>query len=237
VSSDPPPSPARSLKGLSVAVVAGLAACAVTDLAAVVHAIVDNGMWSRVIDDPRSVSAERLELGDTLRLTIGMAQGLAFLATAIVFLIWFGRGMANLALWSIPRHSRAFAIVAWFVPILNWFVPKQAANDLWRAGEPDVRHPLVLDAWWAMWVITNLISFSMFRLGEDRTPAEFRETNQHEIAAGATGVVAALLCIQVVRAITRRHAERAPLARAPEERPRLPFTRQTAWTRPEEPAS
>lgn len=236
---EPSPSPVRSLEGLGAAVVVSLALCAVVDLASIVNLVIDNRMLSQAIEEPGSVSHDRLQLSDTLAAASGGARTLALLVTAILFLVWLARGVGNLSVWSIPRHGRAMSIISWFIPILAWFIPKQVVNDLWRAGEQRDDYPVVFNVWWAMWIVTNLIYFGALRRDATNAElAELRDYNNHDIAASAADVVAAVLCIVVVREITRRHAERAVTAQPAQRWPQAPrdFETRSGWQRPAEDA-
>ena len=207
-----PPSAApqvHRLGGLAKAVEFGLGACIFTDLAVAIHAIVDNRMLGPEIDNPGSVTPERLQLSDQLMMITGLAQALVFLVTAVLFLVWFGRSAANLKRWSHPRHGTAFSVVSWFIPIVSLWIPKQAANDIWRAGEHR-EVPGYVHAWWALFLITSLLYNVIFGY----TPSqgdfeEFRTLNNLEIAGSAVSIVTAVLAIKLVRDASARHARRA----------------------------
>lgn len=106
---------------------------------------------------------------------------------------------------------------AWFVPILNWFRPKQIANDIWRGTDPQPPPrqdeppvaPLV-HWWWAAWLVAGLLGNLSFRLIDDaRTLDAERTAVAVDIAAGISYVVAGVLALRFVRAVTEREAARA----------------------------
>ena len=223
------------LGGLAKAVEFGLGACIFTDLAVAIHAGIDNAMLGKAIADPASVSAERLQLSDQLMMTLGGLQLLAFVVTAILFLVWFGRAASNLKHWEYPRHGTGMSVASWFIPIGNWFLPKQAANDVWRAGEHR-EVPGYVHFWWAAWLIAMLLSNVVFRL----TPSqgdfeEFRTLNTVDIAASAASIVAAVLCIKLVRDVTRRHAQRADEPWSPPLEPAKTQWQPPSYYQPVEP--
>jgi hypothetical protein len=108
---------------------------------------------------------------------------------------------------------------AWFIPIVNWFLPKSLANDIWRGTEPEPPRgaqwteprvaPLV--HWrWAAWVVANILGNLSFRLIDDaRTLDAERTAVAVDIAAGISFVVAGVLALRFVRAVTERAAARA----------------------------
>jgi Domain of unknown function (DUF4328) len=69
---------------------------------------------------------------------------------------------------SEPRYRRGWAIGAWFIPVANLVIPKQLANDLWRAGDPELqprdpgwqRRPVaaIVHWWWAFYLIGSGLS-------------------------------------------------------------------------------
>jgi hypothetical protein len=120
------------------------------------------------------------------------------------------------------RFGTGWAVGAWFVPILNLFRPKQIANDIWRGTDPEQAQagrwteppvaPLV-HWWWAAWLVANLLGNLSFRLINDaRTLDAERTAVAVDIAAGISYVVAGVLALRFVRAVTEREAARAAAA-------------------------
>lgn len=90
-------------------------------------------------------------------LLVGLVLGLAQLATAVLFLVWFYRARGN-AGWSDWRQrlAPAWAIWGWFVPVIFLWFPVQVMAGIWRAGQaPAARaKPMVLVAmWWSCWLL------------------------------------------------------------------------------------
>ena len=79
---------------------------------------------------------------DTTDLREGLIAGLTLIATVVtivLFIRWFRRAYRNLpALGAEPlRFKSWWTIGGWFIPIANLFRPKEMANDIWRASDPD----------------------------------------------------------------------------------------------------
>jgi uncharacterized protein DUF4328 len=91
--------------------------------------------------------------------TLAVVQLLVTIVGAVIFIIWFQRGYSNLAALSPskPRWSRGWAIAGWFVPLVSLVIPKQIANDLWRAGEGGARVPAVVHWWWALFLLSSVL--------------------------------------------------------------------------------
>ncbi|SOD67401.1 protein of unknown function [Streptomyces zhaozhouensis] len=84
---------------------------------------------------------------------------------AVAWLNWFVR-MRTTTEKLAPgrlRYPPAMAAVSWFIPFGNLYLPKQIANDVWRASSPPsatgVMAPAYwLHAWWGLWLVTLLTS-------------------------------------------------------------------------------
>lgn len=94
---------------------------------------------------------------------VGVVQGGVTIATAVLFIVWFYRAYANLGALGAGelRYGTGWAAGAWFVPILNLFRPKQIADDIWRASDPELGEPgawrsgpvpVVYGVWWTAWL-------------------------------------------------------------------------------------
>jgi hypothetical protein len=213
--------------------------------AVLVHDLIDARMLTRAIEDPDAVSQNRLELSDRLTATGGILQFALLVVTAVVFLLWFHRAARNLpALGVLEERTPAWSVGSWFVPFVNFVVPKWVSNDLWRAGDRSAQYPLVLDVWWAFWLISSILGNIAGRAfaGADEL-REFRSADYADAAASGIGIVAAILCIRVVKSITRRHDERRAQRDAEIEAgtwstgpsgfelgPDRPFSKTPAWT-------
>jgi hypothetical protein len=137
---------------------------------------------------------------------------LSFLATTVVagvaFLVWFHRAHRVLASsGGSGRHSPAWAVGSWFVPFVNLVIPKQAANDLWRAGAPD-RVPGFVHAWWGLWLTSGVLGASV-----DLVIADAALDGNFDVVVGLSvldllasilAIAAAVLAIRLVREASRR---------------------------------
>jgi hypothetical protein len=106
-------------------------------------------------------------------IVLGIAGAVAQLVTVVVggllFLAWFHRAYGNLRALGVtePRYKRGWAIGAWFIPFANLVLPKQMANDLWRAGDPSMQpndpgwqgRPVapLLHWWWAFYLVGSVV--------------------------------------------------------------------------------
>lgn len=141
----------------------------VASAAIAAHAITTMRARNRLQTNPLSITFEEIETmlaRETQLIRIGLV---AMLVTAIFFIGWLLRvhdstsaiGLAR------PRHGRGWAIGGWFVPILNWWRPKQIMNDLWKISDPeqppearrfeDNKVSPVVHLWWALWLVQSVV--------------------------------------------------------------------------------
>ncbi|WP_160312251.1 DUF4328 domain-containing protein [Streptacidiphilus albus] len=84
-----------------------------------------------------------------------------FIATVIVFVIWFHRVRSNVEILAPQQgrhYSRGWAIGSWFTPVGWFWIPRSVALDVHRgsqplvhaAGQPGVSRR-VLNSWWILW--------------------------------------------------------------------------------------
>jgi len=85
---------------------------------------------------------------------VGIA-GLSLLA-AILFLPWFFVAYWNMSKWSRTRYEPWWAIVCWFVPIMNLRRPSHIMQELCESSpRPDREgeiNPVAAWAWWISWL-------------------------------------------------------------------------------------
>ncbi|MFF8597050.1 protein kinase [Streptomyces sp. NPDC015220] len=91
----------------------------------------------------------------------GKSQIISGAALIVCWLIWFARARA-VAEGFTPgrlRYHPSMAVLAWFIPIGNVYLPKQIANDIWHASSPPAQARITapaatLDLWWSLWLAT-----------------------------------------------------------------------------------
>ncbi|AJF66916.1 DUF4328 domain-containing protein [Streptomyces vietnamensis] len=143
--------------------------------------------------------------------------GLVYLATIVVFIIWFHRLRNNAEVWASDLQSRTpgYAIGGWFIPILNFWVPRVIAADIWRASrwEPyaaDAKGELtLLNSWWVCFVasgVADSISRQFYKNAE--TVEAYDTATLWSLAGYGLDIAAAFLAILVVRRLTSmQHAK------------------------------
>ncbi|MFF4821936.1 DUF4328 domain-containing protein [Streptomyces sp. NPDC001312] len=80
----------------------------------------------------------------------------------VLFLVWLARSRRNAQELS-PRASvpsRGWTIGAWFIPVVNFFVPRQLVLDIGRASSAswqEKRDTTLVNLWWVAWITHALV--------------------------------------------------------------------------------
>jgi eukaryotic-like serine/threonine-protein kinase len=174
---------------------------------------------------------------DRTDLREGLVAGLAFvvyLFVIVFFIRWFRRAYRNLPAVGATglRYRSGWTIGSWFIPIVGLILPKQMANDIWRASDPDERPdqgtlwqgretPPLYQWWWGFFVVGSLLGNASFRaeLAADDIHG-YRRAATVAIASDLVDIVGATLAVLVIRRTTERQEARVGrLAASAEARP------------------
>ena len=97
----------------------------------------------------------------TFAMSLWIAQMVLGVGLVASWLLWFLR-VRTLAESFAPgrlRYRPRTAVLGWFVPVGNLFLPKQIADDIWHASSPTDRGgrmspARVVHLWWSLWLVT-----------------------------------------------------------------------------------
>ena len=114
-----------------------------------------------------------------------------------------------------PRWSPARAVVYCFIPFLNWFHPLWSTLDAWRGADTSrrwldrpsrrsLRPPALIGYWWAAWLGGSCVLNIGSRINGP-AGAVF------DVVGGAVQIVAAVLCVMVIRDVTARQERKNAL--------------------------
>lgn len=131
--------------------------------------------------------------------------------TVPLFLVWLARSRRNALALSpqAPLPGRGWLIGAWFVPLLNLFVPRRFVLDIGRASSPSwqpKRDATLVNLWWAAWIGHGIV----LPLATATAPGSRAAL---AVAEALMLAAAVLLCLVIERITTLQSA--APAAPAP----------------------
>ncbi len=204
-----PPGPARRALLLSLGI-NGLLAWAVLLGVYTFLERVWRGVGDRFLAQPLAEHLAQVELARRL-------QGLAWLLTAVLFLLWLYRVYANLAVLGASRlrFSPRWAVGTFLVPGVNLLWPFLVIREVWNAsdprgsGETGGRPPTSprVAWWWITFVLASLLDPGFWRVVEDTAARlDAGGFTPSFVLAQLAEMAAAVLAITVVREIDRRQA-------------------------------
>jgi heme/copper-type cytochrome/quinol oxidase subunit 2 len=179
----------------------------------------DLAQWS-LLRDAEALTVDDVQLNATRQAMVDHIWLGVYLAAGIAFVWWFHRAYVNAARLGATglRHRSSVAVVAWLIPILALFWPKEIADDTWKASDPDLppeagtawregRVPLVFAFWWLSYVAANVLVALAGRTGNSLT--ELKLGTGLALAGDLVGIAAGILAVKVVSAMSRRQETRA----------------------------
>jgi hypothetical protein len=143
----------------------------------------------------------------------------AYISSAIeviLFLLWFYRAHRNLPALEATelRFTPRWAIIWWFIPILNFWKPYQVTLEIIKSSDPSVgatdsstRRALMRPSLVLMWWVYTFIAIAIaIGLGLGGGPLGFTTT-----VSGVSASISTMLTILVIREITKRQTQKIGL--------------------------
>lgn len=202
----------RSPEGLATALTVLLSAMGGISLVLSGADLYRSGLQDDLVSGSSNETSKSLSGLDSLTIPLGFLHDVLFLATAVVFVIWFHRVRCNGEVFRPDgfTQSAGWAIGGWFVPIANLLFPYRTARETWDASAqnaPDGSYrPVsgtVVVAWWlalvASWV---LFWASASKYWAAETHEALRDSASFSAFAEFSTVAAAVLAVLFVRKLT-----------------------------------
>ncbi|MFH1148820.1 MAG: DUF4328 domain-containing protein [Pseudomonadota bacterium] len=204
-----------------------LTLCIILDVAALALGTAQIKLLSE-IDQGGAVDETEIQRNDDRQLMGWIVRRSVYWATVVVFLVWIYKAYRNLsALGSTKlRYSAAWAVGAFFVPILQFFRPYQIIREIWKGSDPaveayDESHseelsaPSLIGWWWVIWVAhhltgayANIASRDMESLST-ATAGGYLTITWINFISDILEAVSAVLAILVVKKIYERQMEKS----------------------------
>jgi len=156
------------------------------------------------------IDPDEATMSDFIHGGIGILQSVIYIATAVLFLMWFRRAYANLHRLGITylRHKDDWAIWSWIIPILSFWYPVRIMYEIWNeTGEqakkltPNFQIPegkWVIGLWWTLFIIDNFLARILLRSAfKEETLPQMIQSTELMMISDAIGVLeaASLICI------------------------------------------
>ncbi|MEU5535084.1 DUF4328 domain-containing protein [Streptomyces sp. NPDC020362] len=205
----------RSPVGLGRAAAALLGLVIATDLFAVVADALEMNVAGDMADGATGADViHRADHADSLYTASGVAQGIALLATMVVYLCWLWRVRVNAEVFNPGGHSkgRGWTIGGWFVPVVNLWFPRRITLDIWDSSARWAERPshAPVNCWWTVWIISLFADrAATTEYARAHGVAELRDAARQMLFADVIDIAAAALAVLIVLKITRMQHHRA----------------------------
>jgi hypothetical protein len=165
----------------------------------------------QTITNGGEISEEVVVANDSREQIIAALCLVAYLVSAVTFILWFRRAYYNL-------HQKAdnlsftegWAAGSWFVPIVNLYRPYQIMRELYlKTKELLAREALVsgeklstdiLGWWWALWIINGVVGQFIFRYSmKAETLDELIVSTVASIIGNIAGIILALVTVKMIK--------------------------------------
>lgn len=143
-----------------------------------------------------------------IRLGIAFIAALCTIGSAICFLIWMHQAYFNLEPLQakVRRFTPGWAIVSWFLPILNFYRPYQAMVDIWHGSDPHALESparrswwLIVPTWWILWLSKTVFSLYVFHQSINVGTLDIMiEASYNQIVLSIVSIAAAIVTILMV---------------------------------------
>jgi len=145
---------------------------------------------------------------------IGVASLLAFVASALLILQWIYRANYNARQLGAQKmnYTPAWSIAYYFIPVFNLWKPYLAMKEVWLASKNAVgrsfskssfvKSSSILPLWWTLWLASNLLGQSIFRLSAsaEKLP-ELLNLNLISQASNVIDILLAVVTYSMINAI------------------------------------
>jgi len=176
----------------------------------------------------RGITQAQAEANDVRQMGMAVLQLALFVATSIVFLVWFRR--AHKALPALGgrelKYSPGWAVGGFFVPFLNLIRPVQVMGEVWHGSDPgrleedlapdgpslrkDLILPLAVRVWWVLYLAYGFVGNILLRMGmeKDQELAQIQTVSTVGVLSDILLVASAAMALVVVTKIQRWQPER-----------------------------
>lgn len=202
----------RSPEGLATALTVLLSAMGGISLVLSGADLYRSGLQDDLVSGSSTEASESLSGLDSLSIPLDFLHGVLYLATAVVFVVWFHRVRCNGQVFRPDgfTQSAGWAIGGWFIPFANLFFPYRTARQTWDASTqyaPDGTHRQVsgspVVAWWLAFVVSAVLDRVASRQYIAALSHEALSDAAAFMAAAELSVAAAaLLAVLFVRKLT-----------------------------------
>ncbi|MFP2961810.1 DUF4328 domain-containing protein [Myxococcus sp. 1LA] len=145
-------------------------------------------------------SAEDAASYDLMNGLIAIPTLLTMIVTMVLYLRWLRLSVKTSNALGLSNESTGWATFCWFIPFANLIKPFDVVRDLWKGVGGAPENQSMLTAWWATWILGNIINnVSSTLAGSDTaTSTTLGVSLLGGLISEGLSVAAAVLCIRVI---------------------------------------
>lgn len=149
----------------------------------------------------------------------------------VLFLIWFHRAYKNLPSLGASelRFTPRWAVIWWFIPILNFWKPYQVTVEIMKSSDPiagktdsearkRMKRPNLILIWWVFQYITLVVAIAAgISNALSQMPGSINSSGTPDLFSLTLGVMVAIdiwLTILVIREISKRQSRKIEIIRS-----------------------
>ncbi|MDR1008388.1 MAG: DUF4328 domain-containing protein [Campylobacteraceae bacterium] len=157
------------------------------------------------------ISPEAADANDNREQTIYVIYLIAFIISAITFIVWFRRAYYNLhQKVDSLLYSEGWAAGSWFIPIINLYRPYKIMKELYvktkellekRGFLAQVNYTTsYVGWWWSIWIIKGFISNFMYRYSlKADTVNEYIALTVAGMIFSILNILCALITVKIIK--------------------------------------
>lgn len=137
------------------------------------------------------------------------------IVSGIIFLCWYYRAYRNIqSIVHKTKYTSKFAIICWFIPLVNMYVPRRIIGEMWNKAEdivayvgrsPINRSRVILNVWGSIFILSIIVTtiVSVAGTGLEATD-QIIHAHRMQFFNELTNVIAAFVTIQVIRRYSQK---------------------------------
>ena len=170
------------------------------------------------IANGETVSEAAAFANDTREQILSILYLIAYIASAITFILWFRRAYFNLhQKINYLAYSEGWAVGSWFVPFINLYRPYQIMKEMFTETKELITNKKenvflsssinLLGWWWALWIINGIIGQVTFRYSLHANElSEFITSTVMSMAGNILGIPLAIVTIKLIKTYSEMDA-------------------------------
>jgi hypothetical protein len=153
------------------------------------------------------------ERSDSMNQLVALINLMVRVISAVFFIQWFRRAYHNITNFTTTEFTDGWAAGAWFVPFINLARPLSIMRELWVSitnhlgsdefNSKKFNYMFYTGAWWALWIISKVISNIAIRLDQD-TISDIILADNITIIAALLEIPLAIVTVKIIKEYNNR---------------------------------